>query len=126
METIDHYQVYVKKNYEADKYFEELTVATDRGTGVIEGLVMEYLKAKYGDDEYFISSIDFVGDLILDESNKIALLEAKKDAEINKQKKLADKMEENRDYWMNYFYEMKEQKDIKIKELEGRIVNDGN
>jgi hypothetical protein len=67
MKTIDCYTVYIQKNYEPGTIFEEIIVATKRGTSPIEKLVRKYLKSKYGDDKkFFISSIDFSGDMILD------------------------------------------------------------
>jgi hypothetical protein len=67
MKTISYYTVYVHKEYEPNTVFEEIIVATERGTTPIEKLVRKYLKIKYGDAEgYFIRSIDFDGDMILD------------------------------------------------------------
>ncbi len=55
MKIIDSYTVYVCKEYEPNTMF-------------LEKLVKKYLEYKYDDDEkYFISSIEFTGDVILDE-----------------------------------------------------------
>ncbi len=68
MKISDYYTVYVHKESDPNTMFEEIPVATDRGITPIEKLVMKYLKFKYGDAEgYFIRSIDFDGDMILDD-----------------------------------------------------------